>query len=208
MQLTHPLDNILNNEAKVRALRILCDAHGELSGRQIAKTAKVTPKTAHVILQGFIKEGLLSMRVVGKTYLFRLNENKKISGLLKDLFAEEAALSGQLLEEIVKSLKHSSLKDVILSVVLFGSIYVKTEGPSSDIDLLVIVKTAEDKKKVEDFFFQIDESISSKWGNPIAPYVNSLLEFRSKAKKKEGVIQDILKSHQLIYGDRLEKLLR
>jgi len=208
MRLTCPLDKILNSRIKVRVLRIFCRSHGELSGRQTAKLVGATPKTAHEVLQSLMKEGLLLMKVVGKTHLFRLNEAQMISGVLKDLFADEERLRSWLLKTITESVKRSSLKDVILSIALFGSIYEKTEGPSSDVDLLVVVKTAEDKKKAEDLFFQIDERISSRWGNPIAPYVNSVSEFRSKAKTKTGAVSNILKSYQLIYGDRLEKLLR
>lgn len=208
MRLTYPLDKILNSEVKIRILRVFCQAGRELSGRQTAKMVAVTPKTAHEVLQALMKEGLLLMKVVGKTHLFRLNEDQMMNGVLKDLFADEEKLRGWLLKAITEPVKQSSLKDVILSIALFGSIYEKTEGPSSDVDLLVVVKTAENKKEAEDLFFQIDERISSRWGNPIAPYVNSLSEFRNKARKKEGVILNILKSYQLIYGDRLEKLLR
>lgn len=208
MRLTYPLDKILNSEVKIRILRVFCQAGRELSGRQTAKMITVTPKTAHEVLQALMKEGLLLMKVVGKTHLFRLNEDQMMNGVLKDLFADEEKLRSWLLKAITEPVKQSSLKDVILSIALFGSIYEKTEGPSSDVDLLVVVKTAENKKEVEDLFFQIDERISSRWGNPIAPYVNSLSEFRNKARKKEGVIPNILKSYQLIYGDRLEKLLR
>jgi len=208
MRLSHPLDKILSSAIKVRILRIFCRAGVELSGRQTAKMAGATPKTAHEALQGLMREGLLLMRVVGKTHLFRLNEGQVMGSVLKGLFADEEKLKDRLLKAIVAYVKQSSLKSDVLCIALFGSIYEKTEGPSSDVDLLVVVKTAEDKKKVEDLFFQIDERISSRWGNPIAPYVNSLSEFRNKAKMRTGAVSNILKSYQLIYGDRLEKLLR
>lgn len=209
MRLTNPLDKILNSEIKVRVLRVFCRTGGELSGRQIAKMVGVTPKTAHEVLQALLRDGLFLMRAVGKTHLFRLNEDLEIvRSILKQAFVEEEGLKERLLKTIIESIKRSSLKDDILSVALFGSVYEKTERPTSDVDLLIVVKTTEDKKKTEDLFFQIDERMSSRWGNPIAPYVNSLSEFRSKAKKKTGIVPNILKSYQLIYGDRLEKLLR
>lgn len=208
MRLTNPLDKILNSETKIRILRTFCRSGGELSGRQTAKLVGATPKTAHEALQGLMKEGVLSMKVVGKTHLFHLNENRMISSVLKSVFADEERLKGWLLKTITESVQRSSVKSVILGIALFGSIYEKTEGPSSDVDLLIVVKTAEGKKKAEGLFFQIDEQISSRWGNPIAPYVNTLSEFRNKARKKGNIISNILKSYQLIYGDRLEKLLR
>jgi predicted nucleotidyltransferase len=209
MRLNKPLDKILNNEVKVRTLRILYQNAGEMSGRQIAKMAGVTPKTAHEILQDLLREGVLIMRTFGKTYLFRLNENRiVVKEILKSLFAAENALSEQLFGIIRTTVKKSTLKNNILSIAVFGSVHTKTEGPVSDVDLLVIVKSSEFKKKAEDLFSDIDQQLSSQWGNLISPYINSLPEFKSNAKKKTGLVPHILKSYQLIYGDRLEKLLR
>jgi predicted nucleotidyltransferase len=209
MRLNKPLDKILNNEVKVRALRIFCQTSGEVSGRQMAKMAGVTPKTAHEILQDLLLEGVLVMRAVGKTHLFRLNEERVVvSEVLKPLFSFETALSERLFDNIRKSIKKSALKDDIVSVALFGSVHAKAERPTSDVDLLVIVKTSDLKKQTETLFADIDQKLSSPWGNLISPYINSIAEFKANAKKKTGPVSQILKSYQLIYGDRLEKLLR
>ena len=209
MRINKPLDKILNNEVKIRALRILGQNSGEMSGRQIAKMAGVTPKTAHEILQDLLREGVLIMRAVGKTYLFCLNEERAIvQEVLKPLFLGEKIFSERLFDSIRGAIKKSALKDDILSVALFGSVHAKTERAASDIDLFVIVKTAELKKKAEMLFSDIDERLSSQWGNLISPYINSIAEFKANAKKKTGPVPHILKSYQLIYGDRLEKLLR
>ena len=175
----------------------------------MAKMVSVTPKTAHEILQDLLREGVLIMRAVGKTHLFRLNEKRSIvREILKPLFLLEKNLSERLFDIIRGVIKKSSLKDDILSVALFGSVHDKTERATSDVDLFVLVKTAEFKKKTETLFFDIDERLSSQWGNLISPYINSVAEFKTNAKKKTGPVPHILKSYQLIYGDRLEKLLR
>lgn len=209
MRLNNPLDIILNSEAKVRVLRIFCKTPDEVNGRQMAKLTGVTPKTAHQILQGLRREGVIAMRAVGKTYLFRLHEDKTIvKDVLKPLFAAEGALSERLFDIIRGRVKKSVFKKDILSVAVFGSVHTKQERAGSDIDLLVVVKTAELKKKAEDLFFKVDRQLSSGWGSLISPYVNSLAEFKAKAKKKTGAVADILKSYHVIYGERLEKLLR
>ncbi len=209
MRLNNPLDKILNSEVKVRALRIFCRTGGEFHGRQIAKMTSVTPKTAHEVLQSFLREGLLLMRAAGKTHFFRLNENLVIvNDVLRGLFVAEEALKEKLTKHIVGSIARSSLKNSVLSIAVFGSIHEKREQPGSDADLLVVVKTAQDKKRVEELIFQMDERVSAKWGIPVAPYINTVSEFRAKAKKKTGAVPNILKSYQLVYGARLEKLLR
>jgi len=209
MRFNRPLDKILNNEIKVQALRILSQNQGEMSGRQIARMIGVTPKTAHEILQALLREGVLTMWAVGKTHLFRLNEGQAVvKDVLKPLFAAENILSERLFDIIRTAVKRSKLKNDIISIAVFGSVHAKTERPTSDVDLLVIVKTAEFKPMAEALFSDIDQKISSQWGNLISPYVNTLAEFKSKVRKKTGAVPDILKAYQLIYGDRLEKLLR
>jgi len=209
MRLSRPLDKILNSEIKVRILRVFCRTAEEVSGRQIAKRVGVSPKAAHEALQDLLGEGLLLMRSVGKTYLFRLNEDLEIvRSVLRFLFVEEEGLKRKLFGAVSGAIKQSPLKDDILSVAVFGSVHAETERSTSDVDLLVVVKAGEFKKKVENLFFEIDQRLSSRWGNLLSPYVSSLAEFKSKAKKKEGIVSQVLKSYRLIYGDRLEKLLR
>ena len=209
MQINSPLDKILDSETKVRMLRIFCRKGGDASGREMARMVGVTPKTAHEVLQDLLKGGVLMMRSVGRTYLFSLNEKRTIvRDVLKPLFREEDILIESLLQNISSVVKKSSLKDEILSVVLFGSIQEKTERADSDVDLMVIVKTAAMKKRAEDLFSEIDAKLSESWGNLISPYVNSLSEFKSKSKKKVSVIGNVMKSYRLIYGFRLERLLR
>lgn len=209
MRFSRPLDKVLNSEIKIQALRIFSRSRGEMSGRQIARMIGVTPKTAHEILQDLLREGVLTMRAVGKTHLFRLNEEQVVvKDVLRPLFAAENTLSERLFDIIRTAVKKSEFKDGIISIAVFGSVHAKTERPTSDVDLLVIVKTAKFKSGAEAIFSDIDQKISSQWGNLISPYVNTLAEFKAKAKRKTGAIPGILKSYQLIYGDRLEKLLR
>ena len=209
MRLTLPLDKILNNEVKIRALRILCQNSNGLSGRQIAKMVGASPKTAHTILQDLLREGVVTLRIVGKSYLFHLNETRAVvHEVLKPLFLFEKKLSERLFDIIRKAIKKSALKNDILSVALFGSVHAKTKRATSDIDLFVVIKTAALKMKTSDLFSDIDRQTSSQWGNLISPYVNTLTEFKNNAKRKTGIVPNALKSYQLIYGDRLEKLLR
>ncbi|MBI3618115.1 MAG: nucleotidyltransferase domain-containing protein [Candidatus Omnitrophica bacterium] len=209
MRLNRPLDKILNSEIKTRILRIFSQNQGEMSGRQIARMAGVTPKTAHEILQDLLGEGVLVMRSIGKTYLFCLNEDRLVvKDVLRPLFAAENALRKRLFDIIRTTVDRSDLKDEIISVAVFGSIHAGTERPTSDVDLLVIVKNAASKRKAEALFSEIDRQASSQWGNLVSPYINGLIEFKTSARKRTGPVPGILKSYQLIYGDRLEKILR
>jgi len=208
MKITKPLDNILNTEVKIKILRFLCRTGAEWNGRQIAKEIGVTPKAAHTALNTLNREKVLFLRNMGKTHVYSLNEdNFLVSKLLKPLFLKEDNILGDIIKVIKRKISASKSKRVIISVAIFGSISKRQDHPSSDIDITVIVKNAKAKTITERLFEEIGLKISKAFGNIISPYINTKAGFKAKYKKGLPVIKNILKSHTLIYGESLERLL-
>lgn len=208
MKITKPLDNILNTEVKTKILRFLCRTNAEWNGRQIAREIGVSPKTAHETLNILYKEKVLLLHNVGKTHVYSLNtDNFLVSKLLKPLFSKEDSILDDIVAVIKRKVATSKAKKGIISIAIFGSVSSRKDHPSSDIDIAVIVKNADIKPITERLFEEIDSKISKKFGNVISPYVNTKTEFRAKYKKELPVIKNILKAHNLIYGERLESLL-
>jgi len=208
MKLTNPLDKILNNETKVKILRFLFKTNAEWNGRQIARELGVTPATTHKALQSLNKEGVLLLRNIGKTHVYTLKRNNfTVSNMLKPLFANEEKILDSIFGIIRRRISASSIKKDIVSVVLFGSVSLHKERPTSDIDIAVIVKDLKRKHKAELLFEEIDKKISEKFGNTISAYINTVLEFKSKYKKGLAVIKNILKSNKLIYGKLPERIV-
>ena len=88
---------------------------------------------------------------------------------------------------------------------MFGSVHERKEKPVSDIDLFVVVKEAKYKKPIEDFILTIDSNLISLIGMGIEPYIKTIAEL--KKDRELNVIKSILKSHRVIWGQSLEKIL-
>jgi len=208
MKITKTLDKILNTEVKTKILRFLCRTGAEWNGSQIAKEIGITPAASHSALNALTRQGVISMRNMGNTHVYTLNEeNYIVSDLLKPLYIREDAALNKIVGIVRRNISSSEIKGKILSVSLFGSVNARQDHPTSDIDLAVIVSDAKTKSKVEKLFEKIDGSVSKKFGNTISPYINTKSEFKVKSKKRLEVVKNILKSHTLIYGERLEKIL-
>jgi predicted nucleotidyltransferase len=208
MKITKPLDSILNTEVKTKILRFLCITGAEWNGSQIAKEIGVTPAASHSALNELARQGIIAMRNMGNTHVYTLNEeNYIVSDLLKPLYIREDEALSKIIGIIKRNLTSSNLKSKILSVSLFGSVNKGEDHSASDIDLAVIVSDAVTKSKVEKLFEKIDASVSKKFGNVISPYINTKSEFKAKSRKRLEVVKNIIKSHTLIYGERLEKIL-
>jgi len=205
MKIYNPLDKIIDNEAKVKILRFLIKTSAQWNGRQIAKEVGVTPATAHKALRSLHKEGVVMLRNVGKTHIYNLNNNYLIKDLLKPLFAKESEVLNRILAVIKRKIVASDIKKYIVSVVLFGSVKSHKDRPTSDIDL--VIRDKGKKEEVEKLFEKIDEDVSLEFGNTISPYINAEAEFRTKYKKGFGVIKNILKANELVYGKGIETVL-
>lgn len=208
MKFTKPLDAILNTEAKTKILRFLCRTGAQWNGSQIAKEIKITPAATHAALRALQKEGVLTLRNMGKTHVYSLKEDSfLVLRLLKPLFTKEDNILDTIIGLIKRKISGFKARKDIASVALFGSVNIRQDRPTSDIDLLVIVENAKAKPAIERLFWELDERISKEFGNTLSPYVNTRTEFKAKHKKGLVVVKNILKSHNLIYGERLESLL-
>ncbi len=186
----------------------MCKTGAEWNGSQIAKEIGITPAATHTALKALQREGMLVLRNMGKTHVYSLKEDSfLVSNLLKPLFAKEDKILDTIISLIKRKISSSREKKDIASVVLFGSVSISKERPTSDIDLVVIVENAKAKVAVERLFEELDARISKEFGNTLAPYINTRAEFKAKHKKGLAVVRNILKSHNLIYGERLEGLL-
>lgn len=203
----NPLDKILSKETKVKILRFLCKTEAEWSGRQIAKEIKVSPAACHKALRELNNEGALLLRGIEKSNLYSLNkENLIVSDLLKPLYERESKIPDEIYEGIVRNISSLVIKDIV-SIAVFGSVKKRKERPTSDIDLLVLVKNSENKGEVEEDFGKVNEKSISRFGNTVSPYIQTVEEFNLKYKKGLSLIKNILKSHRLLFGTPLEELL-
>ncbi len=207
MRVHNPLDKILNNEVKVKILRFLCKSEAEWSGRQIAQEIKVSPAATHKALRELNNERMLLLRSVGKSYLYRLNkENLIISELLKPLYEKESKIPAEIYEAIVRNISSSVIRNIV-SIAVFGSVKRKRERPTSDIDVLVVVRSSADKRGVEEDFGNVNEKVMARFGNTVSAYIQTVEEFRLKYKKAVTLIKNVLKSHRVLFGRPLKELL-
>ncbi|OIO34580.1 MAG: hypothetical protein AUJ70_00695 [Candidatus Omnitrophica bacterium CG1_02_40_15] len=208
MKITNPLDEILNNETKIKILRFLFRTNAEWNGRQIAMQIKRTPAATHKALQVLHKEGVLILHNIGKTHVYTLNkDNFAVTDILKPLFEKENKILLHILDIIRKGISASKVRKHIKSVALFGSVNYKQDHSTSDIDLAVIIDNIKFKPMAELLFEEIDKKISRDFGNALSPYVQTEKGFKNRYRKGFALIKNIMKSYKLIYGSRLETII-
>jgi predicted nucleotidyltransferase/biotin operon repressor len=191
----------------VDILRFLAKTGAEWNGREIARELKISPAACHKALKGLYQEGVLSLKAIGRTHLYKLNQGHlMVQNLLAPLFKHEIKGVDILVHLINQKIKGYG-SGYFVSLALFGSILTGKEKPDSDIDLLVIIKRSADRQKSEVFMDELGKFLAIKTGNTLSPYLQTAEEFRLKYKKKVKIVNAIANSHLLIRGKPVKDLL-
>lgn len=206
MRFHQPLDNILNNATKVRILRFLCRGGGEWTGRRLASYLSLNPVTAHRALRELYQATVLNFRRVGNSFVYSLRDGHLLVEMLRACFEQEAT-ARQRLSEILQKKLGSVLRRQIITAALYGSTARGDERPTSDLDLLIVVSSAEAKPQVEQALERFYDAIITEFGNSPSFYINTVREVRSKFEKGLPVFENILRDHQILWGKPLKGIL-
>jgi len=206
MKIHNKLDEILNQKSKVKILRFLFTEKDEHTGRGIAASINMSVSNTHEALQEMKESGVISVRKKGNANLYKLNDkNYIVRELLVPLFEKEKSVY----RDVISFLKYNLLKQKqgVVSLAVFGSVAKAEDTQRSDIDLLIITKNNQYKKKLDNLIDKISIEAAKKFGVSVSPYSLTNFEIKRKYIKKQAIIQSILDANRLIYGEPIERIL-
>ena len=208
MRFDQPLNQIFDHEVKVRALRFLCRRGGQWNGRRLAAELRINPTTMHKALRELREATVLDFQSVGNNFVYSLaDDHYLVQTILRPAFQQEA----QALAQAAKLLRQAlspALRSRVVSAVLYGSIARRQERPTSDLDVLFLVSSPTAKRHIQHALNQHWEAATRRFGNTLAPHVNTVREAQQKFRRSAGLFRDILKAQQVLWGKPLEEVLR
>jgi predicted nucleotidyltransferase len=178
MRFHHSLQQILGNSVRLRVLRVLFGfTGGGLTGRELARRAAASVSQTITALEQLETAGVVHREVAGRAHLWLLSKEHVLFGALARLFADEASTLGLLKRDLGAAVG----KLPVERAWLFGSIARGDEHPSSDIDLLVEVKSRADRERVEESLSGLSAQFALRFGNPLSTTVAETARFRSRS---------------------------
>ena len=192
----------IDSPVKLKVVKFLAQNKADLSEREIASIVKVSHMSVNRILRALAKVNFTYSAVVGTAHVWRVNRSSYAFKILSTLMEQETQTRDPL--ESLKGLILEKLpKEIIVKVVLFGSIAHKSEHENSDIDLFVMAKSENGKPQLEQWLNAITTKCLELYGNRFAPYVLSQWEFEKK--QDLGVIKEIEKGIVIYPPDQERK---
>ncbi len=173
-------ERLLGSKAKVKLLSHILAPYADgqyfalppSSEREFAKLVGLSHTAVQKSFQDFYDANLVHPANVGNSKMWVINpESYAFQALVKqplpaDLFRRPPALLLQSLIRIAFSEEFNSKE--VAQVVIYGSVANKTETPSSDIDLLIMVSTELVKQKLQVKFETLDKKCRLLFGNQLS----------------------------------------
>jgi len=178
---------MLEKYALIKAVRaITSNPRKSFSVRGLAKDAAISVGAARTALDYMHKKGIVSLKIIGKTYQYRANLENPLCRQWKILFNLDRIIDSKVIEMAVKKIPQTT------SVLLYGSYARGTNDEKSDIDLLVI----SNQKNKTDFGF------INRLGMEVNISLLSLSEWKKKAVEDKVFYENVIYDSVVLFGER------
>jgi len=200
---THPLDDLLSSQARLRILRYLCTVGGEHTGREIARAIGMGETPTHRALKELADTLVVLYRVAGRAHYYRLNERHAlVERVLRPLFAAERAQRDAAVAELLAGV------DIPLDAALvYGSVARGEDAWRSDLDVLLVTPTADDARRVTEHLWQRDADLLQRYG-VISVRALSRDELSARVQRGEKWLVEALRDGVVVRGTPPQRLLR
>jgi predicted nucleotidyltransferase len=188
-----PLD-VLNSKTKVKIIKFLLTHEASMSEREIASVLKVSHMSVNRTMRELSDMNFVDFVTIGKAHLWRINRKSYAFRVLSEMFKGVSDIP-EPLGDFKKILLKKLPKTFIKRVVLFGSVAEGSERTNSDIDVFILVKDKQSKKKLETQIEKLSNLCFEVYGNRLAPYI--LTEQEMKQKKNLKIISEINKGLEI-----------
>ncbi|MCI4372174.1 MAG: nucleotidyltransferase domain-containing protein [Thermoplasmata archaeon] len=168
MRFHNPLDDLLGNPIRLKLLRALVRQAGRgFTGRELARLCDASPSQVCSSLVSLEASGVVFREIAGRSHVWRLSEKHLLSETLTRLFRDET----HSLNELKSDLEGVIQRLPVQGATIFGSVARGDERTTSDVDLLVRVKTRAEREQVEDALSAASFAFVVKFGNPLSAVV-------------------------------------
>ncbi len=165
-------EGVLGSTLKVRTLRVLRRYRGrEFTTRELAREVGASDVGVGRALDDLEAYDVVRRRRIGRSYAVRANPDSALFQAAAPLFDREEEIGAQFRRVV----QRWCAREDVEYAALFGSAARGELGPESDVDLLVVSRSA---KRLSDALPDLEEETRRLIGRPLSPLVLEPDEFR------------------------------
>jgi predicted nucleotidyltransferase len=153
--LRYPLTGLLGSAGSVRVLRALTADAAPQSAPQLAAAAGLTAQGARLVLDGLVRQRLVSALGSGRAQLYALNAAHPLAAALHSLFEAEHHRWLAVLGAIRAVLEGQGA--AVSAAWLYGSVARGDDSHGSDVDLAIVVRAQSVADRVREELSAIED---------------------------------------------------
>lgn len=203
--LREPLSVIFGARGRIAVLRVLAFSLAPLSGREIARRARLSARGAQLALGDLEVLGVITMIEGGRDRLASVNRAHVLWPTIDAAFRAEAECYSALRSAIAQAVAPT---DDLVSVVLFGSTARGEEQMESDLDIAIIGRTDAAASAAVDRILAHGDALRARFGVRVAPVGWSVGAAKSGLAAKRPPFRELLSDGVLVAGRPLSESLR
>jgi DNA-binding HxlR family transcriptional regulator len=166
------------------------------TGSGLARAAGVTPRWAIATLRALEAEGVVHAERVPPSWRWTLNRKH----VLVEALSKVAALDEVSRQALLADLRQAVAPLKPQTAIWFGSTARGDEHPSSDVDLLVVLRPGASRERALDVLASAGSRFFWRFGNRLAPVVLTDGDF--KRRKRGGFVREALATGVPVWGGR------
>ncbi|MBI2933922.1 MAG: nucleotidyltransferase domain-containing protein [Planctomycetes bacterium] len=201
--LLRPLNVIFGAPSHVALLRALAQAGRGLTGREVARAARVAQRAALDGLVRLEQAGVVRRTPAGRAFLYELRRERHLvrTGILPLLEREAEIRSG-----IFERLREALGKDVVSGCV-FGSAARGEERPESDLDVLLLVEGKDDIERLERRVASLFETLRREFDVRASPIIMKQTEFVRGYRTGREFMRNVVRDAETFAGKPLKAVV-
>jgi len=194
MKFNISLSKLLNSGTRIKIVKFLLTHQASMSEREIASVLNVSHMSINRTLRELSGINLVDFIAVGKAHLWKVNRSSYAFRVLSEFINGISRIPAPL-----EDLKAVILEQIpgrsIKKAILFGSVAEGIEKADSDIDVFLLVKDANARKKLEIALERLSSICLETYGNRLSPYI--LTEQELKQKQNLKILAEINKGIEI-----------
>lgn len=196
MRFHRTLDDLLAPPSRLKVLReMFRNPAKDFTGRELASLAGISHPAGNHALEELERTGIVQSRRAGAAHLWRLSPEHRWTPRLSEMFRAEA----QARDELISFLRARLRSPPVLAAALYGSVARSEETSSSDIDLLLIVRSEREARTLLPRLARLQAEVARKFGSHLAPLVCTEREWRGHAWNR-ALIETVRKEGTFLLG--------
>jgi hypothetical protein len=206
MQAKRFLNNFFSCHSKIDILRTIIQSDEPQSGRQIAASAGLSPRSCQLSLDHLVRLKVLNRRESGKAYYYSVNlDNQIVTDLIIPIIQQEERLTGKVVElirkRVAKSLNGS------LGVYYLESWPRSWGSKGKSAVLLNVVSNGKKNAETEKSLKELRSYLLDNFGLPAEYKVITRDEFARMAKSSPRDVNEIGSRVRDVAGESFRELL-